>query len=624
MRESLSLFHYLSSDIYSLQIALLMALRRYTASIDGTIPVPALLYDDEELLASQDGVGIYDGLQKAPDYQTGSVHVSTHRLFFVHSQNPTSHSFTMGLLHVMRTNYYAGLFKSSPKVSLFLDADTALPLTTTSGQRTEIFESWECEVCSHRNPPGLSPAAARICTLCGVPRSASVGSTVPEASSQIQSLFSSLPESSYTSLSSSSSPGPPSPPSTNDDSDGIVCPACTFLNHPSLRVCEICTTLLPNVEHAGSMRAKSAPSTRPVSPLGDNIDPANLLIKLSFRKGGDKPFYNVLRRALKSQAWEGKRIGHNARSGTSSLAITSPNYGPTPVAMRPSGIDGIMRNVEASAHVTQTDLNDALKDLEGLMMKAKDLVHLAGELNEKLTASSTTTTTSSSSTPGTQSLSLFSTTTLVPSTEPEEAKFIRSSLAQLGLQMSNAPVTLDMIRDERRWVEELARELARVLQGSPDDIPGRKSVGIMKERGIVGLDEVWGGWNRARGVALIPPSTFLQVLPHLPAYTSPPVRSRVFKSGLSVLHIPPYTHASFTARIVGYLTMSGMMTTSQIAHEENITIGLADEMIAAIEADGVICRDDEKSAIKGGGSGTASEVRWSRNLFLEYIWDGQL
>ncbi|KAG2078596.1 hypothetical protein BDR04DRAFT_1087048 [Suillus decipiens] len=580
-----------------------MALRRYTASIDGTIPVPALLYNDEELLVSQDGVGIYDGLQKAPDYQTGSVHVSTHRLFFVHSQNPTSYSFTMDLLHVVRTNYYAGLFKSSPKVSLFLDADTALPLTTTSGLRTEIFESWECEVCSHRNPPGLSPAAARICALCGVPRSASAGSTELETSSQIQSLFSSLPASSYTSLSSSSSPGPS--PSTNDDSDGIACPACTFLNHPSLRICELCTTPLPNVEHVRSMRAKSAPSTRPVSPVDDSIDPANLLIKLSFRKGGDKPFYNVLRRALRSKAWEGKRIGHNARSGTSSLSITSPN-GPTSVTMRPSGIDGIMRNAEASAHITQTDLNDALKDLEGLMMKAKELVHLAGELNEKLTASSTITTTS---TPGTQLSSPFSTTTLVPSTEPEEAKFIRSSLAQLGLQMSNAPVTLDMIRDERRWVEELARELAGVLQGSLDGNSGQKSVGIMKERGIVGLDEVWGGWNRARGVALIPPSTFLQVIPHLPTYTSPPIRSRVFKSGLSVLHTPPYTHASFTARIVGYLAMSGVMTTS--------------EMISAIEADGVICRDDERSAIKGGGSGTASEVRWSRNLFLEYIWDGQ-
>lgn len=66
------------------------------------------------------------------------------------------------------------------------------------------------------------------------------------------------------------------------------------------------------------------------------------------------------------------------------------------------------------------------------------------------------------------------------------------------------------------------------------------------------------------------------------------------------------------------------MTTGQIAQEESITISLADEMIAAIEADGVICRDDERSAIKGGGSGSVSEVRWSMNLFLDYIWDGQM
>jgi ESCRT-II complex subunit VPS36 len=246
-------------------------------------------------------------LQKAPDHQSGTVHVSTHRLFFVHSQRPASYSFTMDLLHVTRTNYYAGLFKSSPKVSLFLDADTTLLANTTSGQRAEVFESWECEVCSHRNPPGLSPTAARICALCGVPRSAIIGPTTPEPSSQSKSTVSSLLVSSYTSISSSSSPGPPSPhPSTNDDSDGIACPACTFLNHPSLRVCEMCMTSLPNIEHTGTMRARSAPTSRPVSPspIGDGVDAANLLIKLSFRKGGDKPFYNVLRRSLKAQAWE--------------------------------------------------------------------------------------------------------------------------------------------------------------------------------------------------------------------------------------------------------------------------------------------------------------------------------
>lgn len=124
--------------------------------------------------------------------------------------------------------------------------------------------------------------------------------------------------------------------------------------------------------------------------------------------------------------------------------------------------------------------------------------------------------------------------------------------------------------------------------------------------------------------ALIPPSTFLQTLQHLPLHTSPPIRSRVFKSGLRVLHTPPYTHAAFTARLSGYLTISGTQTTSEIAREENITISLATEMILAVEVDGVICRDDELSAIRGGGSGSGSELRWvTLNKLAHYDWDGE-
>lgn len=36
-------------------------LRLYTKPVDGTIPIPALLYEDEDLLASQESLGIYDG-----------------------------------------------------------------------------------------------------------------------------------------------------------------------------------------------------------------------------------------------------------------------------------------------------------------------------------------------------------------------------------------------------------------------------------------------------------------------------------------------------------------------------------------------------------------------------------
>lgn len=126
------------------------------------------------------------------------------------------------------------------------------------------------------------------------------------------------------------------------------------------------------------------------------------------------------------------------------------------------------------------------------MIKAKDMVQLAAELNEKLTAASSSTSNTSTTS------HVSSSATLVASTEPEAATFIRSSLSQLGLQMSNTPVTLDMMKDERRWFEELARELARVLQGSTP--PKEGTGGMMRNRGIIALDEVWGGWNRARGV----------------------------------------------------------------------------------------------------------------------------
>lgn len=295
-------------------------------------------------------------------------------------------------------------------------------------------------------------------------------------------------------------------------------------------------------------------------------------------------------------------------------------------------------------------MSDALQDLEAFMVKAKDMVKLAAELNERLTASQSQASSTPSSTPG--------------GAEPEEATFIRSSLSQLGLKMENTPVTLDMIKDERKWIEELARELARVLQ---DNGSGRGSGGLMKKRGIIALDEVWGGWNRARGVggfyflhhpieshpeiALIPPSTFLQVIPLLPIYTSPTISTRKLLSGLVVLHTPPFSQTAFAARLSSLLNLVGPKTTTEIVRELEVedevgtgvveggtvrqegsrgtmTVALAAEMIAAVEADGFICRDDVGNVIGGAGGagpgGGAGEVKWWKNVFEGYIWDGQV
>jgi ESCRT-II complex subunit VPS36 len=213
---------------------------------------------------------------------------------------------------------------------------------SSSTQETEnLFEGWECEVCGNRNPPGLSPTAARICTLCGVPRSsvpipiktpAAAAAAIYSPSNQGH-LSSSLPASVLPSASSSSTflsthPLPPSTISTRPTlqtrtPSAIACPACTFLNHPSMRSCEMCSTPLPRLAFTQTqsqtentlmptlISTKSAPSSRPVSPdLGEDDDsrsggdPTKHMIKLSFRKGGDKAFYAVLKRSLMGKAWE--------------------------------------------------------------------------------------------------------------------------------------------------------------------------------------------------------------------------------------------------------------------------------------------------------------------------------
>jgi len=223
--------------------------------------VRALLYDDEELLASQEGVGIYDGLVKSGEHEMGVVYVSTHRLFYVDGRRPGVHSFAVDLAGVGKTESYGGLFKSSPKVTLHF----AAPAETTSNDNG----GWVCMVCSYQNPPGLSPSAARICALCGVPRA------------------------------STPTPAPSPSPSPAE----VACAACTFLNERSRSVCEMCGGALVG-------ESESGPDTRVGTPDGGDV------IRLSFRKGGDRAFYAVLRRSLLGKAWEAKE----SRKGSAGIS----------------------------------------------------------------------------------------------------------------------------------------------------------------------------------------------------------------------------------------------------------------------------------------------------------------
>lgn len=123
------------------------------------------------------------------------------------------------------------------------------------------------------------------------------------------------------------------------------------------------------------------------------------------------------------------------------------------------------------------------------MSKAKQMVDLAQSLNEKLTAQEETVA---------RQKALYPDLPSSGTTVPEEANFIRSSMARLGLPLM--AVTQDMVKDDKEYNEELAKELIGVLLGS------NSRTGLLAaHNGIIGLDEVWCGWNRARGVGTSSP-----------------------------------------------------------------------------------------------------------------------
>lgn len=208
--------------------------------------------------------------------------MTSHRLFYIDAAKPHSRSFCLDLSSVIKTQYYAGIFKSSSKVTMYLT-----PEALVVADDDDAGESWQCEVCDFRNPPGSSPTGAK-CALCGVPRSkASLATPTPPRAA------SAPPPSAYL----SSSP----PTASGGQPKEIECPACTFLNHPALTKCEICETALPQPAPALS---------RPESPAPEGARDDSPMLRLSFRRGGDKALYAVVKRSLLGKAWQ---VGHAPR-----------------------------------------------------------------------------------------------------------------------------------------------------------------------------------------------------------------------------------------------------------------------------------------------------------------------
>jgi len=299
-------------------------------------------------------------------------------------------------------------------------------------------------------------------------------------------------------------------------------------------------------------------------------------IKLSFRAGGEKTFYERLKGALIQRKW----LLHNAppvpppsQTPSSTPAITAPEI-PQPAPRAAVGIAGLeQRRLEVRMN-NQLVIGNAFEDLEALMASAKQIVALAETLARESGMASN-------------------------EGSAETNAVLSESAAALGMV-----TTKDMLSSgsENLYLSELSRNLAEYLT---DD---RKGI-LQREGGIMSLIDLWAVFNRSRnGVELVSPSDFERAA-ELWEKLKLPVRLRRFKSGLLVVQRYDWSDDKTVRQLQEWMDelrvlspeepvpwdwreFGRAVTAQEAAQRFKWSIGVAAEELEMAEDRGILCREE--------------------------------
>lgn len=356
------------------------------------------------------------------------------------------------------------------------------------------------------------------------------------------------------------------------------CPRCTFQNHPSLPVCEICGAPLLDIP-GGRATVPEDSIQRTDSPgqtlyTGHGEDDTLESVRFSFRLGGEKTFHERLQGAMVQRKWllysapPVPKPSPGSSEGAGSSGSSTPA---SSLSQRVVGIAGLEQRGHELRKNNEMVIGNAFEDLEALMTSAKEIIALAESFASRSESSST-----------------------------EGNALLSKSASALGMV-----TTKDMFGSgsnaESLYISELSRNLAEFLT---DDTKGI----LKREGGIVSLVDLWAIFNRTRGgVELVSPTDFHKAA-QLWDKLRLPVRLRRFKSGLLVVQGRDRTDEKTIANILSWLKdmhdvpppsevtwdwhLFGRGVTAQEAAERfGWSVGVAGEELEMAEDRGVLCRE---------------------------------
>lgn len=340
-----------------------------------------IFHDSEHSVYVRDSIGLYHGKLKITNRQHGRIYLTNRRLIYVDSKDPLL-SVGVELEDILRAEAIDGFLRSLAKVKLFLKERPTGPAAVSDQQPETV--NWVCLICSFNNhTPGTPDPLKSLpkCVSCGVQTSKAVISKAIQKPQPNPEL-----------------PAKPKTPARDDQ-----CAKCTFINHPSMKYCELCGSELRSntLSHLLQQRLLSSESalflpdmpsssSPPPNPLNIVLD-ADLeqysgnkpYIKVSFRGGGETSFYQALLEQLDKLRWEAL-VSTGSVNENGAKVEDSPESRPQ---IKTGGIHNLQSLSEQRRKQNEMVLTSSLEDLDQLMYKAQDLIQLSAAFSTLVEAS---------------------------------------------------------------------------------------------------------------------------------------------------------------------------------------------------------------------------------------------
>jgi len=224
-----------------------------------------------------------------------------------------------------------------------------------------------------------------------------------------------------------------------------------------------------------------------------------------------------------------------------------------------SGIGGIEKKIYEKQKASDISITEAFKDLDRLMITAKDMVLLSKNISEKIKEKQ-------------------------GAISDDETVRFKSYLLGLGV---DDPVTKSSFTDTNAYYTTLCKEIIKIINVSLDEVGGTMT-----------LAEVYCRVNRARGMDLLSPEDLKHACYMMNNDTSSPVKLKEFDSGVLALQSSSCNEAVMLKKTIKALQTHGSLSSQELSTSIGVSLVLAKEYLLAAEKNGKSCRDESIEGLR--------------------------